>query len=428
MIVSQITSNAGTAYAYNDTAHKHAVTHLGGVQKFWYDANGNMITRITIQGTYNLTYDQENRLTGVSGAATATFVYDGDGNRVKGTVGTATTTYIGSHFEWTGSTTTMKKYYYADATRVAMREGSTLYYLLGDHLGSTAITLTNTGGLTSEVRYKAFGEDRYTYGTTPTTYRYTGQRNEAYINLYWYNSRWYDPALGRWIQPDSIIPDPNNPLDWDRYSYVRNNPLRYSDPTGHECYEVGSNTICTDDLSSYQELGTLNATLAEIVLDTFGFECGSNCANYVSTVLHAYGLPFDRNNPNWQFWVPDCTIGNWSNAAYLFDYLTNERGFVAIPLPYDAYYDIILPEGTPIFYNNGSYDSGYALNFDEDYRFNHAAVVVGQTRNAEGHLLPVVLDVDNTYQRGKHPYNLTSEPQIIWAVLINVYPLPFEMT
>ena len=80
------------------------MTHLGGVQKFWYDANGNMITRITTQGTYNLTYDQENRLTGVSGAATATFVYDGDGNRVKGTVNGVTTTYIGNYLEWTGST------------------------------------------------------------------------------------------------------------------------------------------------------------------------------------------------------------------------------------------------------------------------------------------------------------------------------------
>ena len=50
--------------------------------------------------TYNLGYDAENRLTSVSGAATATFVYDGDGNRVKATVGGVTTTYIGSYAEW----------------------------------------------------------------------------------------------------------------------------------------------------------------------------------------------------------------------------------------------------------------------------------------------------------------------------------------
>jgi hypothetical protein len=51
--------------------------------------------------------------------------------------------------------------------------------------------------------------------------------------LYWYGSRWYDDAFGRFIQPDTLIPDYFNPLDWDRYSYARNNPIRYNDPTGH---------------------------------------------------------------------------------------------------------------------------------------------------------------------------------------------------
>ncbi|MEJ5312681.1 MAG: hypothetical protein WHX52_23195 [Anaerolineae bacterium] len=44
------------------------------------------------------------------------------------------TTYsVGVHFEWTGSTSTMVKYYYAGGQRVAMRDNNTLYFLLGDH-------------------------------------------------------------------------------------------------------------------------------------------------------------------------------------------------------------------------------------------------------------------------------------------------------
>lgn len=74
--------------------------------------------------TYNLSYDAENRLTGVSGAATATFVYDGDGKRVKATVGGVTTDYISNHYDWNGSTSTMIKYYCAGAARVALRVGS----------------------------------------------------------------------------------------------------------------------------------------------------------------------------------------------------------------------------------------------------------------------------------------------------------------
>ena len=91
---------------------------------------------------------------------TATFVYDGDGNRVKATIGT-TTTYVGNYFEWTGSTSTMNvrsRYYYEGSIKVAMRTGSsTLNYLLGDHLGSNAITTNSSGVRTAEVRYYPWG-------------------------------------------------------------------------------------------------------------------------------------------------------------------------------------------------------------------------------------------------------------------------------
>ena len=51
--------------------------------------------------------------------------------------------------------------------------------------------------------------------------------------MYWYNSRWYDPYLARFNQPDTIIPDQYDPNSWDRYLYVAANPLRFTDPTGH---------------------------------------------------------------------------------------------------------------------------------------------------------------------------------------------------
>jgi len=101
-----------------------------------------------------------------------------------------------------------------------------------DHLGSTAITADANGVKYSELRYRAYGETRYTDGTTPTTYRFTGQREEATLGLYFYGARWYDQAIGRFIQADSIVPEPGNPQALNRYSYVYNNPLRFIDPTG----------------------------------------------------------------------------------------------------------------------------------------------------------------------------------------------------
>jgi RHS repeat-associated protein len=83
------------------------------------------------------------------------------------------------------------------------------------------------------VRYRAFGATRFTSGATPTTFRYTGQREESSLGLYYYGARWYDPALGHFIQPDTIIPDAGNALDYHRYGYARFNSLKYTDPSGH---------------------------------------------------------------------------------------------------------------------------------------------------------------------------------------------------
>jgi hypothetical protein len=70
----------------------------------------------------------------------------------------------------------------------------------------------------------------------------------------YYNARWYDPYLNHFTQPDSIVPDPYNPQDWDRYSYVRNNPLRYTDPSGHKvCWEGSTPGHCLDATGSIKK-------------------------------------------------------------------------------------------------------------------------------------------------------------------------------
>ncbi len=52
--------------------------------------------------------------------------------------------------------------------------------------------------------------------------------------MYYYGAHFYDPSLGRFLVPDSIVPDPNNLQSLNRYMYVRGNPIIYTDPTGHE--------------------------------------------------------------------------------------------------------------------------------------------------------------------------------------------------
>ena len=56
---------------------------------------------------------------------------------------------------------------------------------------------------------------------------------EQGLGLYDYQARFYDPALGRFLQPDLLVPEPGNPQTLNRYAYVYNNPLRYTDPSRH---------------------------------------------------------------------------------------------------------------------------------------------------------------------------------------------------
>jgi RHS repeat-associated protein len=88
------------------------------------------------------------------------------------------------------------------------------------------------------------GTELITSGTIPTDKLYTGQQRETTNGIYYYGSRFYNADIGRFLQPDSIVPEPGNPQALNRYSYVLNNPLRYSDPTGHCHKELGWDQIC----------------------------------------------------------------------------------------------------------------------------------------------------------------------------------------
>jgi hypothetical protein len=77
---------------------------------------------------------------------------------LKKVVGSTTTIYVGNYYEKTGSV--IRKYYYFAGQRVAMRSGSTVYYLVTDHLGSTSKTLNSSGGVVAELRYKPYGDIR----------------------------------------------------------------------------------------------------------------------------------------------------------------------------------------------------------------------------------------------------------------------------
>ena len=85
----------------------------------------------------------------------------------------------------------------------------------------------------SRTWYFPYGGTRGGGTGLPTNRQFTGQRRESGLGFYDYVARQYDPALRRFLQADTIVPDPANPQSLNRYAYVLNNPLRYTDPTRH---------------------------------------------------------------------------------------------------------------------------------------------------------------------------------------------------
>jgi len=163
------------------------------------------------------------------------FLYDGLGQRAKKSVtndGASTHTYyIDEYFEV--EDTTSVKYVFAGNLRVARATLSGTTYFHKDHLGSSSAMSDAAGVAIETSNYMPFGGMRAHAGTWNSDYKFTDQELDGESGLYNYDARLYDPIIGRFISSDSIVPRPFDPQSLSRYSYCRNNPLIYVDPTGH---------------------------------------------------------------------------------------------------------------------------------------------------------------------------------------------------
>jgi RHS repeat-associated protein len=114
-------------------------------------------------------------------------------------------------------------------------ELNTTFYS-GDQIGSTTILTDGAGWPVSSDIYYPFGQE-----ATPTAdnnhYKFTGQERDSEANLDYFNARHYSFAAGRFMSPDPYngSMDIRYPQTFNRYSYVLNNPLGYTDPTGLTC-------------------------------------------------------------------------------------------------------------------------------------------------------------------------------------------------
>jgi RHS repeat-associated protein len=119
--------------------------------------------------------------------------------------------------------------------------------VLKDKLGSANVITDASGNTVGEARYYPYGETRLTTGSMQTDQLFTGQREIAELGIYHYGARFYSPKLGRFLSADTMVPNAANPQDFNRYSYVRNNPVRFTDPSGNipiDCW--GDSSYCSN--------------------------------------------------------------------------------------------------------------------------------------------------------------------------------------
>jgi RHS repeat-associated protein len=240
--IGNLTNKGGDTYVYPPAraARPHTPTSVNG-QPYTYDAAGNLMSG----GGRTYFWDRENRLINVKTIAdntTEVYDYDGDGERAIRFQSGMTTVYIEGLWERDVGESDERAFYTFNGATIAQREvGGETRLLHGDHLGSVRL-LTVAGGsgpsIAGQQGFRPWGSpDPGLPEPVATTRNYTGQYRDD-TGLLYYHARFYDPVLGRFISPDTVVPDPTDPQDLNRYTYAKNNPLRYNDPTGHSGEDV----------------------------------------------------------------------------------------------------------------------------------------------------------------------------------------------
>jgi RHS repeat-associated protein len=129
--------------------------------------------------------------------------------------------------------TRKRNYFYFGSLLVATRDeaGTVWRFYASDHLGTPRVVTSSTGSVLETHKYKAFGEEiGGNFGVQPL--KFAAMERDASSGNDYDHARYTTPTLGRFLTPDVLGGKPEDPQSWNRYSYVRDNPLNLIDPDG----------------------------------------------------------------------------------------------------------------------------------------------------------------------------------------------------
>jgi len=225
----------------------HAVTSVSGGTintTFTYDANGNQLSG----NGRSVTWRSYNKPASITQGTRAISFLDGpDHQRFMQTAPEGNTLYFdcfGVHAELTPGNNWNDYFAVGNVlvgqrvTNAATETVTASYFFHTDHLGSISVITDQYGSVVQRLSYDPWGKSRLPNGADgqpsnpPTTRGFTAQEELTVSGLVHLNGRVYDPMFGRMISADPTVPDPLDAQAWNRYSYVGNDPLTFTDPSG----------------------------------------------------------------------------------------------------------------------------------------------------------------------------------------------------
>ena len=248
-------------YSYAHNAGPHALTSTSDGVNYFYDANGNMTSDSSGRSLSYSTFDKPTLIS--KGSHTTTFNYGPDRARYKRTdtnsSGTTVTRYIGSveKISLPDGKSQIKRYLPGNVLvtlsvdNAGDLSGEQTQYLYKDHLGSIDVITNAVGAIEQALSFDAWGQRRsavdwralalvsqFSFDHSLTTRGFTGHEMLDEVGLVHMNGRVYDARLARFVQADPFVDGASSTQGYNRYSYVHNNPLNATDPTGHFAFSL----------------------------------------------------------------------------------------------------------------------------------------------------------------------------------------------
>ncbi|MEQ1593262.1 MAG: RHS repeat-associated core domain-containing protein [Thiobacillaceae bacterium] len=291
------------AYTYDPTQiHAVSKVSLGTVDRLYtYDANGNQLTgpgRTLTWTGWNMP------ATLVESTGTTSWSYDPGHQRIKQTQPGKTTYFLnpridtGGHYErvvYTSGQVDNIHILYAGGQIIGQYVTSTAsvaktrYFHL-DHLGSVSVVTNETGTVVDRYAYDAWGKRVVITGSTSETeHGFTGHEHldDGLIHM---NGRIYDPVLARFLSADPYVQDAGDSQAYNRFAYVRNNPLCYADPSGFSWWtKFRDNWIrpIVAAIASYYTFGLVSGLISYV---PGAFAAGALAGGAVSSLINTGNL------------------------------------------------------------------------------------------------------------------------------------------